>query len=105
MNRRLSKCAACGSPLAENVIRLHRPFSCPVCGKQLEVSSAYNYIICAALLLSMLVPLIMGVRGLTFFVVAAIAWGPIQVLLVLLAIRLFRPKTRGYDPIRIILGK
>lgn len=41
----------------------------------------------------------------TFFVVAAIAWGPIQVLLVLLAIRLFRPKTRGYDPIRIILGK
>src|SRR5437879_11444954 len=83
-------CPVCRGLLKDFEIRLVGPFRCPTCGEQLQIPSRYyNGLSAASLLISSILSVTMGLRGVTLCFVTVILGLPLNtpVLVVIRPIR------------------
>ena len=87
------RCPSCGSDLPYSHVRIAKPFKCSVCGERLCVGSLYlrlNY--WGSILLSVLLPLALGLRGSSLVLALVPLWVIISVLGLILVKRIIPPK-------------
>jgi hypothetical protein len=105
-------CPKCGAPLKPAQILAAGPFRCPNCDAKLQASDSYGrWIALGSLVLSVVVPLVFGIRGLHFLYAVLL----LLVVIVYLAVHLLKyaippkigvsvPKTPLRQLVREIMG-
>jgi hypothetical protein len=86
-------CPVCRGLLKDFEIRLAGPFRCPTCGERLQIPSRYsNGLSAASLLISAVLSVTMGLRGVILCFVTVILWVPINILGLVMMRSIWPPK-------------
>jgi hypothetical protein len=92
------KCPSCGTIMPTERFRAGKPWSCPSCFRQFQISRTVNSILgWGAIGVSLVFFFILGLRGIQLFIATIVMWLPVLLILMWVFDRVMPPPLEPYD--------
>ncbi|HEV3219339.1 MAG TPA: hypothetical protein VGZ48_06180 [Candidatus Acidoferrales bacterium] len=95
----ITKCPACGAVMPKDQYKARKPWICPNCSKQFQLSPTYKQVVALATLAVVVIFFyLLGLRGFRLFVATFVMWFPLLILVTFILNRLIALPLEEYRP-------